>query len=79
MLLKLFIIIILLAIIGSLFSALYFMMKKKDSGDDRVVRALTVRIGLSVTLFIVLISLMFTGVIKPVGIPVEPVANGQPK
>ena len=71
MLIKIVVLLILLAIVISLFSALFFMFRKKDANDSRMVKALTVRIGLSVGLFIVLVTLMFTGVIKPVGIPAQ--------
>jgi Protein of unknown function (DUF2909) len=40
-------------IVGSLFSALFFLVK--DGGDsDRMLRALTIRISLSIVLFIIL-------------------------
>ncbi len=41
----------LLLVIGSLFSGLFFLYRDKGSGD-RVVRALTVRISLSLLLFV---------------------------
>ncbi|MBE9516227.1 MAG: twin transmembrane helix small protein [Proteobacteria bacterium] len=75
MLIKLFIIFMLLAIIVSLFSGLFFMFRKKESNDDRMVKALTVRIGLSVGLFALLITLFLTGVVKPGGIPVMPIVQ----
>jgi len=43
-------VLVLIIIISSLFSALFFLIKDK-SGNDRTVKALTVRIGLSITLF----------------------------
>lgn len=45
---------VLLIIIGSLFSALTYLLKSKP-GDTKVVKALTVRIGLSIFLFSMLI------------------------
>lgn len=51
---KILIVLTLLIIIGSLFSALFFLFKDK-SGSDRTVKALTFRIGLSITLFILLL------------------------
>jgi Na+/H+-translocating membrane pyrophosphatase len=69
MLIKIFIILILLAIIVSLFSGLFFMFRKKQVSDTRMVKALTVRIGLSVALFALVITLFLTGVVKPGGIP----------
>ncbi len=51
---KILIVLTLLIIVGSLFSALFFLFKDK-SGSDRTVKALTFRIGLSITLFILLL------------------------
>lgn len=62
MLLKLFIIATLLLIIGSLFSALFYLMKDKGQGK-RTVRALTVRISLSLALFLLLMVGYYTGII----------------
>lgn len=62
MLIKLFIVLTLLVIVGSLFSALFFLSKDK-SGGDRTVKALTVRIGLSITLFLILMIGYFFGLI----------------
>lgn len=54
MLIKIATVIVLLVIIGSLFSALVFLLKDKR-GSDRTVKALTMRIGLSIVLFLLLI------------------------
>lgn len=54
MFIKIATILILIVIIGSLFSALLFLLKDKR-GSDRTVKALTMRIGLSIFLFLVLI------------------------
>ncbi|WP_019883298.1 MULTISPECIES: twin transmembrane helix small protein [unclassified Methylophilus] len=54
MLIKIVTILILIVIVGSLFSALLFLLKDK-SGSDRTVKALTMRIGLSIFLFLALI------------------------
>lgn len=54
MLIKIATVIVLLVIIGSLFSALVFLLKDKR-GSDRTVKALTMRIGLSITLFLLLV------------------------
>ena len=62
MLIKVFIVLTLLVIVGSLFSALFFLSKDK-SGGDRTVKALTVRIGLSITLFLMLMIGYFFGLI----------------
>lgn len=62
MLVKIIIVFSLIAILGSLFSALFFLSKDK-SGSDRTVKALTIRIGLSILLFILLIIGYYTGFI----------------
>jgi len=64
MLIKIIIVIALLAIVGSLFSALFFLSKDK-SGSDRTVKALTVRIGLSILLFVLILAGYYFGVISP--------------
>ena len=43
----------LIAVIGSLFSALFFLYR--DRAGDRLVRALTIRIALSIAVFVVLL------------------------
>lgn len=62
MLIKFFIIFMLILIIGSLFSALTFLYKDGGQGN-RTVKALTVRISLSIFLFITLMLLFYFGVI----------------
>ena len=62
MLIKVIIVLTLIVIVGSLFSALFFLAKDK-SGSDRTVKALTIRIGLSITLFILLILGYYFGVL----------------
>ena len=67
MLTKVIIVFFLLAILGSLFSGLFFLMKDKGA-SERTVRALTVRVSLSVLLFILLMIGFATGVLQPHGI-----------
>ncbi len=62
MLIKIAIIIMLLLIVGSLFSALFFLAKDKGAGE-RTAKALTLRISLSLILFILLMVGYYTGVI----------------
>jgi hypothetical protein len=59
---KIFAILFLVFIVGSLFSALYFLIRDKGQGE-RAVKALTVRITLSVILFALLMLGIYTGVI----------------
>ena len=69
MLVKIIIILFLLVIIYSLGSALYYLThERKQSDADRVVKALTWRISLSLLLFILLFVAYFLGWIKPHGI-----------
>ena len=58
---KLLIIFMLLLIAGSLFSALYYLMKGDNS--ERTVKALTWRISLSLGLFLLLMLGFYLGVI----------------
>ncbi len=53
--LKLLVVFVLLAIVVSLFSGLWFLYQDRGSGA-RAVRALTWRVGLSIALFIVLLA-----------------------
>lgn len=62
MLFKIIIVLALLFIVGSLFSALYFLAKDKNGGD-RTVKALTMRIGLSIALFVFLLLGYYFGLI----------------
>ncbi|HEX6003740.1 MAG TPA: twin transmembrane helix small protein [Burkholderiales bacterium] len=49
-------------ILGSLFSALYFLLKDRGN-SDRMVKALTVRVLLSVGLFALLMLAFYLGLI----------------
>ncbi len=59
------------AILGSLGSALFFMLKGGDaqSRKNRMARALALRIGFSVLLFICILLAWKLGYIQPTGIP----------
>ena len=59
---KIVVILFLIFIVGSLFSALYFLVRDKGQGT-RTVKALTVRVALSVILFALLMLGVYTGVI----------------
>ena len=59
MLIKIFVILMLVAIFVSLFSALVFLFRNKGQ-STRTAQALTWRIGLSLTLFILLMAADFT-------------------
>ena len=68
-----------LGILGSLASALFFMMKPRQPGDaddparaGRMMRALALRVGLSVVLFICVLIAWKLGYIQPTGISSGP-------
>ncbi|HEX2605017.1 MAG TPA: twin transmembrane helix small protein [Oxalicibacterium sp.] len=54
-------------ILGSLASALFFLMKDKGK-SDRTVKALAMRVGFSITLFILILIAYRLGYIQPTGI-----------
>lgn len=66
MLVKIFIIVMLILIVGSLFSALTFLYKDSGQGE-RTARALTLRISLSVVLFLFLMLGFYFGYIPARG------------
>lgn len=69
---KIFIVIVLITIVITLGSGLYYLITDKGQ-SDRAVKALSWRIGLSLSLFLFLIILSVTGIIKPHGVfPVAP-------
>jgi hypothetical protein len=64
---KILVILVLVAIIASLFSALYFLYRDKGHGT-RMVKALALRVGLSVGLFAFLMLAYWLGWIGPGGL-----------
>jgi len=54
-------------ILGSLGSALFFLMRDKGKSNNTV-RALAVRVGLSITLFLLILLAYKLGYIQPTGI-----------
>lgn len=64
MLIKSFIVLVLIGIVASLGSGLFYLMRDQGSGD-RAVRALTLRIGLSFALFLLLMLAYGLGFISP--------------
>jgi spore maturation protein SpmB len=68
-LVRLFIIVVLFAIVVSLGSALYHLARGQGPGDSqKMVRALTVRITLSLILFFLLMAAWWVGLISPHGV-----------
>ena len=69
MLVKIIIVAFLLAIVASLFSGLYFLLKDQGTSNDRrTVKALTISVGLSIAFAIFLILSYFMGWIHPHGV-----------
>jgi hypothetical protein len=67
MLIKVFILAVLLLIVASLFSALA-MLFRKNGQNKRMVQALTVRISLSIGLFLLLLAGSYFGIIPQHGL-----------
>lgn len=65
--LKILVLVLLAGVLVSLFSGLFFM--NRDQGDSRrMLTAMTIRISLSVLLFLVLFVAWRTGAIQPHGL-----------
>ncbi len=67
MLLKFVVVILLLVVLASLGSALVYLVKDRGS-TRRTLNALTLRIGLSVVVFLLLLIGFATGLITPHGV-----------
>ena len=61
---KILLVVMLGLVLVSLFSGLYFMYKDKGN-SKRAVNALTIRIGLSVAIIVIVIISYFTGLLPP--------------
>jgi hypothetical protein len=66
-LVKIIVVVMLLAIVGSLASALVYLYKDGGRGT-RTARALTVRVALSISLFVLLMTGFYFGLIPPLGL-----------
>ncbi|MBA4740444.1 MAG: twin transmembrane helix small protein [Burkholderiales bacterium] len=64
---KIIVILFLVAIFGSLASALVYMVRNQGNSDGTI-KALTIRIGLSVILFVLLMAGSYFGIIPPSGL-----------
>lgn len=68
-----FVAIAFVAIVASLGAALYFLLHGGSNGTDpskKMARALGLRVGLSVALFVCILAAWKLGYIQPTGIPV---------
>lgn len=64
---KFLVLLLLAGILVSLFSGLFFL-NRDQSGSGRMARALTIRIALSVLLFLILLIAWRSGAIQPHGL-----------
>jgi len=64
---RIFVIAMLVLIVGSLGSALWFLIRDKGA-SERTVKALTVRISLSIALFLLLMAGYYFGIIPKNGL-----------
>jgi hypothetical protein len=64
---KIIIAIAFILILGSLGAALFFLMRDKGK-SNRTVNALAMRVGLSITLFLLLLGAYKMGLIAPTGL-----------
>ena len=72
------VILLLLSVLVSLFSGLYYLVR--DQGQTkRTLRSLTLRIAISLALFLILFVGLATGLIRPHGLPPsdKPVQQGR--
>jgi hypothetical protein len=71
MFIKLVVVALLLVIMGSLASAMFYLLR--DGADsNRMVKALTLRIGLSIAAFLILMLGFLAGLIEPTAGPFGP-------
>jgi hypothetical protein len=64
---RIVILVLLFAVLVSLFSGLYFVYRDKG-GSNRAVTALTIRIGLSILVFVILVASFYFGWIPERGL-----------
>ncbi len=64
-------VLMLVAVLGALASAGVFMLRKGNPNDRRgmMARALAVRVGLSVALFLFILLSWYMGWVRPTGLP----------
>lgn len=66
MVIQIVLVVLFLAVVASLLQALFFLVRDRGQ-SKRTVKALTVRIALSVLLFVLVLVLWAVGLLKPVG------------
>jgi hypothetical protein len=63
---RIVVLVLVVLMLASLFSGLFFLYKDK-SGSDRMVKALTVRIGIAILIFAILMGSYYFGLVPPQG------------
>jgi hypothetical protein len=67
-------VLMLVAVLGALASAGFFMLRKDKDGEqqrsNRMARALALRVGLSVALFLFILLSWYMGWVRPGGLPI---------
>jgi hypothetical protein len=67
-LIRIVVLVALAAIVASLGSALYHLSRGREQDSAKLVRALTVRIALSLALFALIMIAWYAGLIRPHGV-----------
>ena len=67
---KILVIAVFIGILAALGSALY-QLSRKGGDSKKMIRALAIRVGLSVALFLLLMILWYLGIISPHGLPTQ--------
>lgn len=71
---KVFVLLAFIGILGALAAAGFFMLRRGDGPaprKDRMARALALRVGLSVALFLIILLSWKLGWIQPTGLPLR--------
>jgi hypothetical protein len=64
---RILVLVLVFVMLASLFSGLFFLYRDK-SGSDRMVKALTLRIAIAITIFAILMGSYYFGLISPQGL-----------
>ena len=67
---KILVIAVFIGILAALGSALY-QLSRKGGDSKKMIRALAIRVGLSIALFLLLMILWYFGIITPHGLPMR--------
>ena len=67
---RILVIAVFIGILAALGSALY-QLSRKGGDSKKMIRALAIRVGLSIALFLLLMILWYLGIITPHGLPTQ--------